>query len=250
MSWTEQLETWHELRRKYVKRYGKRAFRRIDHYLAQQSLVPDQPVLDARLFPWMADLEANWQVIRAELDALLLHREKLPRFQDISPDQKYISPDDKWKIFVFYGFSYRSERNCQLCPATAALLERVPNVQNAFFSILAPGKQVPSHRGITKGLIRCHLGLKVPVDREHCVMEVGGVRCTWREGEVLVFDDLYPHEVHNDTPEERVVLLLDFPRPMTRRGILVRYLLMQLMRRTAYVRDAVRNERHWEEHFF
>jgi beta-hydroxylase len=201
------------------------------------------------LFPWVTALEANWQEIRSELAVILRHREELPRFQDISPDQMRISPDNKWKIFVFYGFGYRSEQNCQLCPNTAALLERVPGIQNAFFSILAPGKHVPSHCGITKSLIRCHLGLIVPSEREHCVMEVGGVRCTWEEGRALMFDDTYPHEVHNDTREGRVVLLLDFPRPMTRRGVLVSRVLMQLMRGTAYVRDARRNEARWEERY-
>jgi beta-hydroxylase len=250
MSWVEQqMETVRKLRRKYVKRYGKRALRSLDHYLARQSLVPDQPVLDARLFPWLAAFEADWQAVRAELEVMLQYRDHLPRFQDISPDQKRISPDNKWRVFVFYGFGYRSERNCQLCPHTAELLARVPGIQNAFFSILAPGKHIPSHRGITKGLIRCHLGLIVPADREQCVMEVGDVRCTWEEGKVLVFDDTFPHEVHNETQEERAVLLFDFPRPMTRQGVVVSRLQLQLMKGTAYVRDAVRNERQWEERF-
>lgn len=247
MNQAEPMKTLRRLRRKYVKRYGKRAFRRIDRYLAQQSLIPDQPVLDANLFPWTADLQTNWKAIREELDAVLRHREELPCFQDISPDQKRISPDDQWKVFVFYGFGYRSELNCQLCPNTARLLARVPGLQSAFFSILAPGKYIPSHHGITRGLVRCHLGLIIPENREACAMEVGGVRCTWQEGHTLVFDDTYPHTVRNDTNEARVVLLLDFQRPMTRQGLLVSQLLLRLLRRTAYVRDAHRNQLIWEQ---
>ncbi len=30
-----------------------------------------------------------------------------------------------------------------------------------------------------------------------------------REGEIFVFDDIYEHEVWNDTGEERVILLFD-----------------------------------------
>ena len=134
MNWMEQVERARKLRRKYVKRYGKRALRRLDHYLARQSLVPDQPVLDARLFPWLTEFEANWRTVRTELDAILRYRDRLPRFQDISRDQKRISPDDKWRAFVFYGFGYRSEKNCQLCPRTAELLAGVPGIQNAFCS--------------------------------------------------------------------------------------------------------------------
>jgi ornithine lipid ester-linked acyl 2-hydroxylase len=192
MEWMALRTELRGRRRKYVKWYGKRLLWRIDHYFARQSLVPTDPVLDAKLFPWIADLEAHWHPIRAELDGILQHRDELPRFQDISPDQKRISPDDKWRAFVLYGFGYRSDHNCRLCPQTARLLDRVPGIENAFFSILAPGKQVPPHRGITKGLIRCHLGLIIPPAPERCFMDVGGVRCTWQEGRMLVFDDTYP----------------------------------------------------------
>jgi len=233
-------------RRKYVKRYGKRALRKIDHYFARQSLAPNTPVLEPSLFPWVTEFEVHWRTIRAELDALLQHRHDLPRFQDISPDQKRISPDDKWRAFVFSGFGYRSEQNCRLCPQTAQLLDRVPGIENAFFSILAPGKQIPSHHGVTKGLLRCHVGLIVPPDPERCFMEVGDVRCTWQEGRALIFDDTYPHWVRNETDQERAVLLFDFPRPMRSPGRMMRHIEFWLLRRSAYVRDARRNEAQWE----
>jgi beta-hydroxylase len=234
---------------KYVRRYGKRLLRTLDRYFARQSLVPNEPVLNAALFPWIMEFENNWQAIQAELMAVLQHREELPFFQDISPDQRRISPDDKWRTFFLYGFGYRSEHNCRLCPQTARLLDRVPGIENAFFSILAPGKTIPSHRGITKGLIRCHLGLIVPPKPDRCFMEVGGVGCTWQEGRVLIFDDTYPHAVSNNTDRERVVLLFDFRRPLTGQGRLARRVLFWFFRRSAYVRDALRNEARWEQQY-
>src|SRR3546814_6716604 len=48
-------------------------------------------------------------------------------------------------------------------------------------------------------LLRLHLGLVVPEPHEHCWIEVGGQRYAWQEGRAVVFDDLYPHQVHNDT---------------------------------------------------
>jgi len=234
-------------RRNYVKRYGKRLFRSIDHYFASQSLVPNDPVLDPALFPWVSAFERNWEAVRTELMAVLKHREELPFFQDISPDQMRISPDDKWRTFFLFGFGYRSERNCALCPQTASLLDQVPGLETAFFSILAPGKIIPSHHGITKGLIRGHLGLVVPPAPAVCFMDVGGVRCTWQEGRVLLFDDTYAHAVSNLSDRERVVLLFDFPRPLTLPARLLRRVLFWGFRRTAYVRDAVRNEARWEQ---
>lgn len=249
MKWVDTKVELRARRRKYVKRYGKRLLRTIDRYFARQSLVPNDPVLNATLFPGIPEIENNWQAIRAELETLLQRREELPFFQDISPDQYGISPDDKWRIFALYGFGHRSEHNCRLCPQTARLLDRVPGIENAFFSILAPGKNIPSHRGITKGLIRCHLGLLVPPEPERCFMDVGTVRCTWQDGRVLIFDDTYPHAVCNNTDQERVVLLFDFARPLTGQGRVVRRGLFWFFRRSAYVRNALRNEARWEQRY-
>ncbi len=241
------FETLRETRRKLVKRYGKRLLRSLTEFLGRQSYVSNDPVIDARAFPWASELSENWRDIRRELEALLVHRAVLPRFQDISPDQYKISPDDQWATFVFWGFGVPSVPNQKRCPRTAEVLSRVPRLESAFFSILAPGKHVPRHRGVTKGMVRCHLGLKIPKEAERCTMEVGGVTCVWAEGEALFFDDTYPHEVWNDTDEERAVLLFDFERPMTRRGRVVSRLLMKALRHTAYFKDAERNQKAWEE---
>src|SRR5512132_2380343 len=209
------VEMLKEKRRKYVRRLGKPVLRAIDGYVGRHSLVPNAPVLDSALFPWVSTLEEKWRDIRDEVDRVLCYRDSIPRFQDASRDQYKISPDDKWRTFVLYGFGFKSELNCRLCPKTTAILEAVPALRTAFFSLLGPGKHVPRHKGVTKGMLRCHLGLIVPQRREDCWMEVGGVRCVWEEGRVFVFDDFYPHEVWNNTDEERVVLLIDVERPMT-----------------------------------
>ena len=57
----------------------------------------------------------------------------------------------------------------------------------------------------------------------------------------MVFDDTFEHEVHNDTEETRVVLLVDVLRPMGLAGRLLTRTLTTLGKRTAYVQDAKRN---------
>lgn len=239
---------------KIVRKYGKKLFRGVlFDFLARESRVPTDPVLSAEHFPWADEFRARWPKMRAELEQQLENRASIPRFQDISPDQYKISPDDQWRTFVFYGFGHKSELACELCPETAAALALVPKLESAFFSILAPGKHVPRHRGVTKGMVRCHLGLKVPEDSDHCFMnlesEAGSERCEWKKGEVLFFDDTYKHEVWNDTDEERVVLLFDFERPMSLAGRLVSRLMMLALRQTAYFKDALRNHKAWERRY-
>lgn len=237
----------HGFRRNFIKKLGKKLLRGVVlEYLAKSSLVPNEPVIGNEHFPWADEFATHWQAMRREVETQMANRAQLPSFQEISPDQYRISPDDMWKTFVFIGFGNRSELNCELCPETAKALSLVPKLETAFFSILAPGKHVPMHRGITKGMVRAHLSLRVPKDTDHCYMDCGGERVIWHEGELVFFDDTYPHAVWNSTSEERAVLLFDFERPMTRGGQTVSRLMMWLLRHSAYAKDALRNQRRWE----
>ena len=64
-------ETLIQKRRRIVKRAGRRFIKRIADLMARQSLVADRPVHDVGNYPFIAPIEANWQKIRTELDALL-----------------------------------------------------------------------------------------------------------------------------------------------------------------------------------
>ena len=169
---------------------------------------------EPRDFPWAARLEAGWRDMRAELDVVLEERARIPTFQAVSREQEYITTDQGWKVFVFYVYGTRVERNCRRCPRTSVLLGAIPGLRNAMFSILEPGKIIPPHRGIYNGLLRYHLGLKVPADAANCVLTVNGEERRWSEGGTLIFDDSFVHMVRNNTPEERVVLFADFDRPL------------------------------------
>lgn len=235
--------------RKRIIRFGKRMRPRLNAFLARQSRVPTGPVLAAADFPFLAEVERAWPSIRREFDQIYAARNALPAFHDISPDQKRISKGEHWKTFVLYGFGVRSERNCARCPATAAALARVPGLQSAFFSIIAPGYHIPAHQGVTKGILRAHLGLMVPAERERCFMRVGDRRVTWREGRCEVFDDSFEHEVQNGTDEPRAVLLFDFDRPMRLIGRTVHRGTVWAIKRSPYFRDAKRNLAAWEDRF-
>jgi beta-hydroxylase len=157
-----------------VKRSGRVALQAIDRFLGRQSLIDDQPFFDPQRFPCVRTLESQWRPIREELDRLIEVRDHIPSFHMISPDQRRISRGDRWKTFILFGFRRKAERNCRQCPQTTRVLESIPGLQNAWFSILAPGYHIPPHRGITKGLLRIHLGLLIPQQRERCRIRVAG----------------------------------------------------------------------------
>lgn len=235
--------------RKFVRRNAKKFAASIGDYLARQGSVRDQPVYDPQDFAWAAELESNFGVIRAELDNILRYREALPSLHEIQREQYRISADDKWKTFVLYGWGFEADEGARLCPQTYRLVRRVPGLQTAFFSILAPGAHIPEHRSILRGLLRGQLAMIVPKRSEKCVLTVDGIAHRWTEGRMLIFDDTYLHEVRNDSEEERIVLILHFERPMNWRGRLTHRALTGLIRRTPFVRDAKRNYASWARRF-
>ncbi len=228
-------------RRAKVKMFGRNLLRLLDKLYGRQSLVPDVPYIPNQHFPFLAEVEANWREIRAELEVILHDRERIPFFDKISPDQARISHSQKWRTFFLWGLGEEVTGNTARCPKTAAMLRKIPGLRSAWFSILGPSYRIKRHRGITKGVLRAHLGLIVPERWQHCRMLVDEQPVHWREGQCFVFDDSRTHRVSNGTDEERVILLFDFDRPMRWPSNMLNGVIISLIKRTAYYQDARRN---------
>ena len=227
--------------------YGKKIIQVFEAGVARASLVPDRAFLEPDTFAWIADLEANWQVIRQELDRVMEATERLPNFQDISVEQYSITQDNRWKTYFFYAYGIKAEANCDRCPETTRLIERIPGMKTAFFSILLPGKRIPEHRGPYKGVLRYHLGLRIPQATERCGIRVGGEVRHWQEGKSLLFDDTFPHSAWNDTDDIRVVLFLDIVRPLRFPWSAINQALIQLVAWSPFVQSGKKNLEAWEK---
>jgi beta-hydroxylase len=228
---------------------GARALHSVEGQVLRYSTVPTTPFLAVDLFPWAARLEQGFPAIRGELDRVLEYRDELPNFQDISTDQASITDDDRWKTYFFFGFGFKSEPNCARCPETTALLEQVPGMTTAFFSILSAGKHIGEHRGPWRGLLRYHLALKIPEPAARCGISVGGQTAHWEEGRSLVFDDGYEHSAWNDTDGVRVVLFMDVLRPLRPPGDQFNRALIKAISWSPYVRDGKARHLAWERRF-
>lgn len=225
-------------------RAGKRLRGAFDRLIAGSSLVSNAPVLDVRDFAWTAALRGEWAAIRDEARRVALSEAAVPSLATISPDHRAIAEVGKWRSFFLWGYGYRIDDNLARCPRTRAAIERIPGLTSAFFSILAPGTHIPAHRGVSKGLITCHLGLIVPRDGD-VRMRVHDRVVRWAEGETLVFDDTYDHEVWNDTAGTRVVLLIQFERPLRHPGKWFADLFLGAVKRSAFVQEARANVARW-----
>lgn len=168
-----------------------------------------------RTYPSLRVLDHAYPVIRDEVREVVRNREELPAYHDLDPDQADISATTpkEWRIFYLWAMGERAEANARRCPRTTAALECIPNLFQAFFSVLEAGKSVPAHHGPYGGYLRYHLGLIVPTERPP-QLRVHDWRHTWREGESVLFDDSWDHEVFNDSDEDRVILIADVLRPM------------------------------------
>jgi len=164
-------------------------------------------------FPEHKILEENWKEIKGEIEGIISSDRVVPKFHEIDNGQEYISDNDgiSWNLFNIKVYDMWHLKNKSLCPKTVKLLEPMKNVKGFYFSILAPGKHIPPHKGPYKGIIRYQLALSVPKNGE-CKILVDGKPHYWTEGKSVLFDDTYTHEVLNNSQEKRIALLLDIKR--------------------------------------
>jgi len=221
----------------------------IDDMFTRNSRVGTPAFFDPKLFPWIPKLEAATPAIRRELDSLLGFIDHLPNFQDLSPDQRYLTDDAGWKTYFFYAFGLPIPKACRRCPDTARALRAIPGMKTAFYSILRPGKHLPLHRGPYNGVLRLHLALRIPEPRLKCGIRVGDEVRHWDEGKVLVFDDCYQHEAWNDTDGVRVVLFIDIVRPLRFPASFVNWLLTWGIALSPFVLGAAGRHLAWERRF-
>jgi len=201
----------------------------------------DLAFFDTAAFPWVRQVEPNWRTIREELQKLMSEQEVIPNFQDISIEQAKLTEGEQWKTFFFYAYGHRADSNCARCPATARVLQMIPGMSTAMFSILAPGKHIPEHRGPYKGVLRYHLGLIVPQPLGACRIRVRDETRSWEEGGSLIFDDSHMHEAWNDSDGVRVVLFVDLVRPLPFPLSLFNRLILWLISSSTAVRAAMEN---------
>jgi aspartyl/asparaginyl beta-hydroxylase (cupin superfamily) len=206
-------------------------------------------IYDNADFPWVNEVESSWPLIRRELDRVLERKDEFPDVQEITPDAVSITRDSGWKIFLLVAYGIKSKPNIDLCPETWRAVQKIPGLKTAMFSVFQPGKRVPPHRGPYNGVLRLHLGLLIPEHDTELGIRIGSEVRRWAEGSVLIFDDAYEHEAWNETDHPRVVLFVDFVKPLKFPANVLNNLLLRLAVLTPYLREGNDNLRRWERQF-
>ena len=188
-----------------------------------QKRIESPPILNPKVyFPNAPKFAERWMAIRDEALAIAQQLEAVPRFEQVMPEQAPLSSHDRrdWRVFIVKAYGIVIAQNMARCPALAALLGDAPEVLSATLSFLAPRKHIPRHQGPFRGVLRFQLGLAMPRTedgRPAAVLTIEDTDFRIADGEWLLWDDTYPHEVRNGSDEVRVALLLD----VWRRGMSV-----------------------------
>lgn len=184
--------------------------------------VPAIPFYDRAHFPWLEQVEAASDDIRAELEAVL--REDMQNFAPYiqfppgAPVNQWakLNHSPAWTTYFLWRNGVKDEANCARCPKTTALLDAIPLAHqpgfgpNVVFSLLQPHTQIPPHTGSSNARLIGHLPLIIP---EKCRFRVGNETREWKMGEAFIFDDSIEHEAWNDSDEIRVVMIFDAWNP-------------------------------------
>ena len=206
----------------------------IDHALGRRQIyanqcaglhypfLPADEFFDRGHFPWLAEIEAKTDIIRAELEAILADDDPgiLPyvSMEPGTPANKW-SPLDRsldWGALHLWKDGVRNAAACARAPRTAAAVEALPlsvlpgRTPTGFFSLLRPGAHLPPHTGVSNVRTIIHLPLIVPED---CGFRVGGETRQWKVGEAWAFDDTIEHEAWNRSGRLRAILIFDVWNP-------------------------------------
>jgi len=129
---------------------------KLNQFGARFSRIPNDSVLDAAQFDWAGQIAFHWEAIRDEAMAVYAHANAIPPLRRISADHRRIAPDDTWRSFFLIGYGNEVPANIARAPRTAELVRRIPQLNSAFFSILAPGAHIKRHRGVSKSFFTAH----------------------------------------------------------------------------------------------
>jgi beta-hydroxylase len=172
-------------------------------------------VYDARSVPGLEKIKENYEVIRAEAKVLL----DTGVFQrPPTADEPGYNTFEKggWRMYPLKWYTKQCRPSAvRACPKTCAIMDSIPAVRSAMFTVLPPGAKLGRHHDPIASSLRYHLGLLTP-NSDQCALTLDGVNHVWRDGEELLFDQTYLHSAINRTDIVRVILFCDVEKTQLR----------------------------------
>lgn len=194
--------------------------------------IQPQPVfLSTKEYPELRPLENQWETIRAEIPAFdrddprifardrhAWNNESGETLVDKINKTKYWVKgwwkDVEWYQYPLLYHGHPIGGAAEDCPKTVALLQSIPNLQIVGYALLLPGTKLPIHTdeaGPKNGSMACNMGLTHNNAALYVANPQGQmIKKSIKPGEMVIFDSTQKHYAHNDDPQPRYILYLQF----------------------------------------
>lgn len=176
-------------------------------------------ILDINNFPDLLDIKKYYKIFLKEYEDFVDNISGTSLHENsVINHAKNIDVNKKWNSVILKLFG-KDTMHYRYFPKTKKILEKNNKIISVIISIMKPGAKILPHTGVYRGILRYHLGLKVPKERKKCYIIINEEKYSWNSGEDIIFDDMYQHEVTNDSREDRIVLFLDIMKDFKDPGL-------------------------------
>jgi beta-hydroxylase len=165
--------------------------------------------------PGLDKIKDSYSIIRGEAKALL---DQGVFQRPPSTDEPGYNTFEKggWRMYPLKWYTAECRKSAEkMCPKTCAILDAIPAIRSAMFTVLPPGGRLGRHHDPIASSLRYHLGLLTP-NSDKCALTLDGVEYPWFDGEELLFDQTYLHSAVNNTQTTRVILFCDVEKTQLR----------------------------------
>jgi aspartyl/asparaginyl beta-hydroxylase (cupin superfamily) len=178
---------------------------------------------DSAHFAFTGILQENLKVVQNEFKNL---REVYKANDYIPEENNFTLAQGNMQWMTFWDCGNPKDAVRKLCPRTTKLLETIHDLVSntpfgsSYFLHLGQNTSIKPYTGFANITLKCHLPLFVPGEG---FLRVGGKFAQWEEGQLLVFDESFSHEMVN-LDKEKSILAFDIWHPdLTKeeRGLLI-----------------------------
>ena len=173
---------------------------------------------DPRLVPGLDKIKANYPLIRSEAK-VLLDTGVFQRPPAVDEPSYNTFERGGWRMYPLKWYTKECRDSAkQACPQTCAILDSIPAIRSALFTVLPPDARLGAHHDPLASSLRYHLGLLTP-NSDQCALILDGKNYPWHDGEELLFDQTYLHSAANKTDIPRVILFCDVEKVQLLGGV-------------------------------
>ena len=188
---------------KYPKNYKKIFFTSLI-YISN----PNKVFFSCSKIPQHFQFKKNYHTIKKEF---------LQTINKIKPKKWYeydktFGKQDNYEV-IYLKFFNIIEKNAKLFPKLHSIIKNMNNAPIIYFAIMKGKTYLKPHRAFYNGVLRYHYPIIIhPNDKSF--IQINGIKKYWKENEPFLFDDTYEHFVIKNNNYTRVILIIDFLRPL------------------------------------